>query len=228
MARDLRNNGGSVKLSPYYDEGLQVLDSQTERITQSLDHDGLQAVPHEIDPSKKPYPEVAVGHEGKEATSDPFQPGLEPYMRSTASPVAPKRSRRRLWYGLIAGLVILLLIIIAVVVPVEVTKNKENSSRTPAPSSSPSPVNTNGTSTGIGSTTGVWNGTGMAAITPFVNNDPIWLVSQRYTGEVQLSRMDSSGTWHDPQVLQLPNVMNGTFLEAISYVVSNEIFVSSH
>lgn len=228
MARGVRNESGHVTSPIYYDDGLQVLSPQTPRMNKPSEFDGLQAVPNETDPGQKPYPEVAVGHEGKETTNDPFQPGLEPYVRSTAPPVAPKRSRRRLWYGLIAGLVILVLIIVvAVVVAVVVTRKKDGSAQTPAPSSSPSPVNANGTNTGSGSTTGVWNGTGMAAMTPFINNDPVWLVSQRYTGEVQLSRLNSSGTWHDPQVLQLPNVMNGTFLEAISYIASNETFVSS-
>ena len=226
MAHDLRNNVGFTSPSTYYDDGLQAV-PQTLETNQPLEADGLQAVPNEIDPSTKPYPEAAGGHEGKEVTSDPFQPGLEPYFRSTKTTPTPRRNRRRLWYGLLAGAILLILIIIAVVVSVVVTRNNNNSTSSSQPSTpGTSPASANGTSTVGGTTTGVWNRTGMAAITP-QNGDPIWLVSQRYTGEVQLSRLDSSGTWHAPQVLQLRNVMNGTSLEAISYVVANEAFVSA-
>lgn len=253
MARNVWNSGGSTNPPTHYEglevdpshsgkqkhffgsEGLEVAPSNSEKQKHLVGSDGLQAVPNEFDASKKPLPEVAVAYRDKQAASDPFQPGLEPYMQGTAPPATPKRNRRRLLYGVLAGVVVLILVIVAVVVAVVVTKNNSNkaSSHGRAPNSSPSsspgaaPANGNETSTGPGSITGVWNGTGMAAVMPRVNQDPVWLVSQRYTGEVQLSRLDSSGTWHAPQVLQLPSVMNGTFLEAISYVVSNEIFVST-
>jgi len=235
MAHDVRNNDGSMDPPTYYDEGLQVV-PPTVKQNLPLEADGLQAVPNEINSSKNNYPEVAVGHEGpevavghegKEATSDPFQPGLEPYMRGTKTAPAPRRNRRRLWYGLLAGMIILILIIVAVVVAVVVTKNNSNKDSSQSSTPGTSPVGANGTSTVGGTTTGAWNGTGMVAITPQSNDDPVWLISQRYTGEIQLSRLDSSGTWHAPQVLQLHNVMNGTFLEAIAYSVDNVAFVSS-
>ena len=255
MARRSGEREGKTAHFGLYDEDLQVVDLHTRPSTQYSDAEGLQVAPsHQSCPGKfavhdRPStqysdaeglqltPQPYLGKftdtplinkeersEGKEAVQmDPEdQAGKEPYVRASGRKMPvyiPTRNnrRRRLW--LIAVIIAIIIVVCAVVISVVLIKSGRHNT------SSASSATT--VSTSDLSTSGAFNGSGLATMNPVNGKDQIWVVWQDYTGAVALSRM-ASGSWQSPQFLQLENVMNGTYLEAISYIASDVINVCAH
>jgi hypothetical protein len=226
---DTINHGNDMTSFPNYDDGLQVEPPTTEKLIHSPGYEGLQHTTYQKSELYSDGKQVQSGYDG--------QSGLEPYRREEAPQGKRQPNRRRLYWGLIAGVLLLILIVVAVVVAVLVTRNHSTNKQTVSSptTTAPSPITT-GTSTSPTTTgtsasptkTGAFNQTGLKAMDPRNTQDAVWLVFQSSTGSIQLSTLPSGGTWQPPTDLELNDAVNGTSIDAISYIVDNQIFVSSH
>lgn len=120
-----------------------------------------------------------------------------------------------------AALISIVLIEVVIVVAVVVTQDhKNNAALVATPSSTPVP-----SSPATTSARGALDVTGLATMDPFTATDAVWLVFQDATGDVKLSRL-TTGSSRAPESLGLEDVMNGSYIDSISYRISNIVYVS--
>jgi hypothetical protein len=232
MAGNTLNGSNDLNNLVCDDDGLQVELPSTEKHIYSPEYEGRQSTTYqkgEVD--SKP---ITVD-DGKQV-QDGFdgQHGPEVDRREEAPQRKRQLNRRRLYLGLIAGILSLILIVVAVVIAVLVTRDHSSNKQTASSptTTAPSPITTAAspitteTSTSP-KTTGAFKQTGLAAMDPLNAQDAAWLISQSYTGSIQLSTLPSGGTWQPHVDLELNDAANGTSIEAISYITANQIFVSS-
>ncbi|MCJ1444604.1 MAG: hypothetical protein MMC23_005106 [Stictis urceolatum] len=145
-----------------------------------------------------------------------------------------QKSRKRLW--MLVAAIAIIAIIIAVVVPVGVIISRQNkssfnhdmsnnstsstgsastSTQTSSPTSTPIPAKV--PSSRMASTKGAFNGTGLTAIPPLHGTDLMWLFWQDYTGDLKISKMDSSSNWKEPESVGIKNAANGTALASLMH-----------
>ena len=225
-----------------YDEGLQVVDVYTRPSKQCSDSKGLQVtLTHQPSPMVHDRPSTLYSdseglqwtpqpylgkladmafvneekpNEGKEAVqmNPEYQSGMEPCVLDSErkAPVyVPTPNSRRVKVWILAAVIAIIITVCGVAIPVTISTSQDRS-----------PVSNNSSTPSDLSTSGAFDRSGLATMNPENGENQIWVVWQDYTGAVALSRK-TSGLWQSPQFLQLENVMNGTYLEAISYSASN-------